>query len=125
MPAAIAPSEMPLPTNMTTSARRLCGAYSDARPIAFGNAAPSPRPVTKRMATKGHSDSTSTVSSVPNPNATQDQTTTVRRPIRSASGASSIAPSMTPTRPEVSAGQSWPRTRPHSAVIVGTTYVMP
>ena len=53
MPAPMAPSEMPLPTNITISARRLCGAYSEASPIAFGNAAPSPRPVKNRSAVKG------------------------------------------------------------------------
>ena len=53
MPAPMAPSEMPLPTNITISARRLCGAYSEASPIAFGNAAPSPRPVKNRSTSQG------------------------------------------------------------------------
>ena len=64
MPAPIAPSEMPLPTNITISARRLCGAYSEASPIAFGNAAPSPRPVKNRSTINGTNESTAGVSSV-------------------------------------------------------------
>jgi hypothetical protein len=71
-PAPIAPSDMPLPTNMTISARRLCGAYSEASPIAFGSAAPSPSPVKKRSTTSGRSDSTSGVSSVSTPKATHE-----------------------------------------------------
>ena len=72
MPAPIAPSEMPLPTNMTMVARRLCGVYSDARPIAFGNAAPSPRPVKNRSTSNWLSDSTHNVAKVPMPNATHE-----------------------------------------------------
>ncbi len=69
MPAPMAPSEMPLPTNITISARCLCGAYSEASPIAFGNAAPSPRPVKNRSTVNCNNESTAGVSSVSTPKA--------------------------------------------------------
>ncbi len=110
-PAAIDPSEMPLATNMTIDARRFFGAYSDASPIAFGSAAPSPRPVKNRSTRSSVRLPISTVASVQKPNAMQDQMMTRRRPMRSASGASSSAPSITPNRPALNVGPSAPRCR--------------
>ena len=119
MPAAIAPSDMPLPTNITIIARRGRGAYSDASPIAFGSALPKPSPVRKRTTSKELRESTGRVNSVPTPNATHEKMITRRRPTRSASGASSMAPSMTPNRPALNVGPSAPRASPHSWLIAG------
>ena len=112
---------MPLDTNITIEARRFCGAYSDASPIAFGSAPPSPRPVKKRSTSSELSEPTKTVSSVQRPNATHDQMITRRRPMRSASGASRIAPSITPNRPALKVGPSAPRGRLQAALIAVAT----
>ena len=121
MPAPMDPNEIPLATNITIDARRLFGAYSDASPIAFGSAPPSPRPVKKRSTSSEFSEPTHTVSSVQRPNAMHDQMMTRRRPILSASGASSSAPSITPKSPALNVGPSAPRASSQSRLIAGAT----
>jgi hypothetical protein len=75
--------------------------------------------VTKRNGSSVSSEPTSTVASVQTPNARHEPIRIRRRPMRSASGAMRMAPSITPKSPALNTLRSAPRARPQSALMAG------
>ncbi len=124
-PATIAPSEIPLETNITSDARCFFGAYSDASPIAFGSAAPSQRPVKKRKIASGvqRARENCREREQAEAGARRDEHAPPADAVRERRERS--APSNTPNRPALNVVPSAPRGRCHAWLIAGATYVMP
>ena len=99
-PATIEPSDSPLDITTTMVARQRRGQYSPVRAKALGMAPPRPTPVRKRKAIRVSFELAQVVSRVNRPNMAVQATITGLRPNRSARGASSRKPAMSPPSPE-------------------------
>ena len=99
LPAMAAPKEKPVNMIITRVARRRSGQYSAVSAMALGMAPPKPRPERKRNAISCVSVVELAAARVKTPKIAVEMITTQRRPILSAMGPKTSAPTARPTRP--------------------------
>ena len=118
-PPPAAPRGKPQYMALIAMARQRWGANSEISVMAFGMAAPSPRPVRKRHSVRGFRLCAQAVPRLARPKNRHEKTSTRLRPIRSDTGPAISAPSDSPSSAALSTGPRSCLWIPHSADSVG------
>src|SRR5712672_2932911 len=98
-PAAIDPRMKPVNIRPTSKERRRCGEYSEVSAIVFGKAPPIASPERKRKESSTETDGLAAMSRLQSPSRGTQASSSGRLPKGSARGATKIAPSNKPNKP--------------------------